>query len=269
MSEDGAYPALGVGRMLSESVSILVARFPLLFALAFAVQIVFQLLAFALAESPFSFSRGLNLGLLVVLVTVVTFVVANTLTNGMLVLAAYDAKLGNEARVGAYLGATLNALGALIGYAILVALAAVVVLAVLFLLPGFLFGSAGASIVGSILAAVLFAWGYTVLAVAIPSMVIEGTGLSAIGRSFDLTDGHRWGIFGFLLVVGLGAGLFEQAGGAMLGLFVGGSYWLAALANAVIAGIAGAFAGVTLAVLFARLKEIKEGREEDLGEVFD
>jgi hypothetical protein len=93
---------------------------------------------------------------------------------------------------------------------------------------------------------------------AMPACVLEGLGpLSSMGRSSQLTKGHRWKIFGLIAVLfiallvvsgGLGASL-DAIGGAPLKL-IGGTVWSA---------VWGAVFSIAVAVSYHDLRALKEG----------
>lgn len=111
-------------------------------------------------------------------------------------------------------------------------------------------------------------------AVAIPVRVAEGPGiLNAMGRSAELTKGHRWAIFGtFVVIVLISIGI-----GMVVGI-VGGIAMVSARQQAVIINVAvtslGAAIGAVLsaaaiASIYYELRTIKEGAgPEQLAAVF-
>ena len=258
-------PPLGVGRILSQSFSILFRRFLLFFAIAFAVQLVTLVIVRFLFPTPelvtdpndiFAvFGPSAILGILLGLV-------ATSLTTGILVLAAYDAWLGNPSRPGAYVGAALAVIVPLIVLAVITNVA-IGIGFVLLIVPGLYLAALWACVT--------------------PAIVAEGAGFGALGRSSELTRDYRWAIVGllvlvFLIVIGVSF-VLQAIVGAVYGAstFAPGpeqlalaNSWGFQILNAVVSAITTAFLAITTAVLFARLKEIKEGvGYEDLGSVFD
>lgn len=119
----------------------------------------------------------------------------------------------------------------------------------------------------------------TMVAVAVPAAVVEnpGTlGLGALGRSFRLTSGRRWAVFGSYFVIGL----VLAAGGFVIGL-VAFAVWGGRISEAMQG--TGFFLGVTAlqallqpasatlpAVMYYQLRRDKEGVDvEEIAAVFD
>lgn len=265
VADPNTKPPLGIGSILSQSMSILFGRFLLFFAIAFAVQLVALLLnrlfvpTAALLDPETAVSAAFAVG---PIVSGLLALVASSVTTGIIVLGAYDAWLGNPSRPGAYLGAALAAIVPLVVLSIVVNVVAGLGL-VLLILPGLY---------------VLSMW-----SVVTPAIVAEGAGFGALGRSLQLTSGYRWSIVGLLVVLFVIIIAIQFVVSAALGAAFGVSalaptadqfatltslpYQLAA---ALPGALMAAFAAVLTAVLYARLKEIKEGvGYEDLGTVFE
>ena len=105
--------------------------------------------------------------------------------------------------------------------------------------------------------------------VALPACVVERLGpIASMKRSIALTKGHRWKIFGILILIGLLSGI----GGAVIATIltiVGG-------AKAMLIGrflwqvIMGAFGAVVVAVIYHDLRAAREGIDvERMAAVFD
>ena len=101
--------------------------------------------------------------------------------------------------------------------------------------------------------------------VALPAVVIEREGvLGSLRRSRDLTDGHRWPILGFMLLLFLFSAvvfLVTRFGGAALAAAVGGSggSTLAVVVGLVANAIASAVGGSATAALYFELRRASEG----------
>ena len=132
----------------------------------------------------------------------------------------------------------------------------------------------------SIGASIAYAFGFMLLivpglmlmviwAVYIPAIVIERAGFGSFSRSAQLTAGYRWPIFGALLLMFVVLGVV--AGGiGLIGAFVPSLGTTSIIATeAVTSGLTMAFSGIFYSLLYARLREIKEGMSvEELAEVF-
>lgn len=103
--------------------------------------------------------------------------------------------------------------------------------------------------------------------VAGPVCLVERQGVFAsISRSAALTKGHRWQIFGIVLllfvisiVMGLVVGFVIGFGAALLGA----TSVVQPLVNAVSQTLVGAFSAVLVGVLYFRLRTVKEGLDLD------
>lgn len=264
-SPQDAFPkrSLGIGSILSQSVSILFSRFPLLFGVALAVQAALAVLSLfiaplvtALPASPSGDPTALGnaFGAQAVVVGLVTgflSLLATTLTTGILVLAAYDARLGNPSRLGAYVGAAFAALLPLVVLTFVYSVALGVGF-VLLVVPGLL---------------VLTVW-----SVYVPAVVAEGARYGGLSRSRELTRGYRWPILGLqivlillgilvsLITVGLVTGQFTASVGEFgVAQAEAATSTVGRIVNVLVAALTSAFFAVVTAVLFARLKELKEG----------
>ena len=270
-ADPGALPSLGIGSILSRAFSILGKRFPLLFGLVFAVQLVFVAISLATpALSAPAFvdpaTGAFNVAALgpLALYTLV-FAIVYAVIQGVVTVAAYDTATGRPSRVGDYFGAVFRNIVPLVVVSILSAVAVYVGL-ILLIVPGL--------------------WVAAVLSVVIPAVVIDAAGFDAFGRSARLTKEYRWPIVGLLVIVfvivfgislALGAalvaivgvtGAVEATNVAAAGVTTGVIVFQ--LINAAIGAVTYAFLAVAIALLFARLKEIKEGLGfEDLSNVFD
>jgi hypothetical protein len=105
--------------------------------------------------------------------------------------------------------------------------------------------------------------------VSTPACVVEQLGpLASMARSSELTKGHRWKIFGMLLLVLIGAGIIGAVIGAALGLT--GSSILVTLGTLVWTGIWGAFYAIFVVVTYHDLRVAKEGTDvHQIAAVFD
>jgi hypothetical protein len=199
-----------------------------------------------------------------VLATVAITVMAYAVVNGLLVQLAYDAQLGRKLRPRTYISraltssATLSLLGlvilVLVGVAATVAIWPVDTGSPLLLSLVLMVGACG--------------WIVSAFSVTAPAVVIERAGLRALGRSLQLTRGYRWPIFGVLLLVGILA---------MVVVFVG--VMVGAVANVTLVSVivitlstsvSFGLVGITVALVYARLREIKDGVSVDeIASIFD
>lgn len=126
-----------------------------------------------------------------------------------------------------------------------------------------------AVVLGSILLLVPGLIALSALYVALPACVMERTGVfESLGRSSELTKGHRWRIFGIFLVIivvsmvvgGVLELMTAAIGGAIAGMVV----------NFVWNAFYAAYNSVAIAVMYHDLRVLKEGIDVDrIAAVFD
>jgi hypothetical protein len=246
---------LGAGSIISESFSILFGKFiqvviitfvPLILGLLVSSALNGPEVAIGLAEPDFS-APGAGIGF--ALATIVNLVVY-TLTTALLIQLAYDAKLGRPVQIGRYIGPALSV---------------IVPLAILSIVATLLFA------IGFALFVVPGLWIYAVFSVMAPAVVIERVGFGGLGRSASLTKGYRWPIVGtyfiaFIVVIiinvvaGLLVGLIATVGGVVVGIIL-----FAALST-----VGTGLIGIMASLIYARLREIKEGVSVDqIASVFE
>lgn len=112
------------------------------------------------------------------------------------------------------------------------------------------------------------------LAVAVPVVVAERRSMSeAINRSLDLTAGHRWGIFGAIVLGTVIWGIAGIVADWFLPAITAESTQLqdaiAICGDLLVTSLSYGFWGAFYGVLFLQLREAKEGKAEDeIAEVF-
>lgn len=260
-------PGLGVGGIVGESFTIFFRRFFLFVLLAFlpilALQVI-VLLAFGgvltthMLTGVHPAGGGMFAGAFVIVgVAVVIGTALLMAIFGFMVQAAYDTKLGRPVRLGRYFGGALSQLLPLLICSVIAAV--LIYFAMLFvILPGL--------------------WVMAVFSMVVPVIVIERAGLGALGRSAALTKGYRWPIVGALFLLSLCALVFTVittaigiaatavSGGLHLGLIgtLLGTAW-----QSVELAVSYGIVFIGLALIYARLREIKEGASvENLADVF-
>ncbi len=190
-------------------------------------------------------------------VSFVVSLVAVAITTAMMIQLAYDAKLERPARIGSYFSAAIKNLPAIAVLSVITTILYILG-AILFILPGI--------------------WIYAVFSVVVPAIVIDGAGFRAMGRSAYLTKNYRWPIIGTLTLVILCIFLVAFVIGfvlaALFGVFSDQSSTIGTLGpwifvEAAISAISYGWLSIAVALIFARLKEIKEGVSvSDLIDVF-
>ncbi|MFD0916803.1 hypothetical protein ACFQ14_10325 [Pseudahrensia aquimaris] len=249
----GTPSTLGIGTMLGETFSIFVSRIGLFAVIGMVVMIAISVLTFMFFGSALldanSLTNPTSFWTATVFASILSLV-GTSLLMGILALAAYDAKLGRPARLSVYIGAALSV---------------IVPLTVLSIV------SAIAMSIGFILLIVPGLYILTVWCVAAPAIVIERAGFSGLSRSAELTKGYRWPVFGYIILLFIIniviAGLFMLVAG--LASFTAPNTIVDYIVQGVANGLSTAIYAIGVVVLFARLKEVKEGLGmEDLADVF-
>lgn len=107
----------------------------------------------------------------------------------------------------------------------------------------------------------------TVWWIAVPASVVERTGVFAsLDRSFNLTRGYRWQVFGIIVIVQIGQFAAERLAVALLAW----APYFSAFAEIVITIAFTAYIAVVTAVCYHDLRIIKEGVGiDDIAKVFD
>ena len=258
ISETGQKIPLGVGKILGDSFSILFSNFLKLFIIGS----VLTFSAMALIVVTLSFAAFTAIVLLsgygpVVFLLAMTpiLMAAYGLITGLVVQLAYDAKLGRHSPFSIYIQSALPAL-----------LPIVVMSAVVAVL----------SYVGALAFLIGALWVYAVFFVMVPVAVIEHAGFGAMRRSAFLTKEYRWPIVGAFVFVMIINGLLFRAAEFLaeltsLALPPGIEALIAyGMATASIIGLGLVYGGIVTALIYARLREIKEDVDVDqLAAVFD
>lgn len=249
---------LGAGGIIGESFSIFFSKFGKVLALAFLPTLAGLVISGMLSgwgtalglEDPDFTSGGSVAGFIMGIVISMGFY---GLTIALLVLLAYDAKQGRSRPLGEYFAPALRSIVPIVVLAFVVGILAAIGFVAL-VIPGI--------------------WIYAVFAVVYPAVAIEGVGFGGMKRSAALTKGYRWPIAGVIIVIGICSFVLNFAagfGGAMLfGIMGDGMIAVSLIVNSLIYAITYGLSGISIALIYARLREIKEGVSvSDLAAVFD
>jgi hypothetical protein len=251
---------LGVGSIISESFSILFRNFFAVLILSLGPTLLDIVISGMLngwnaalgiaepvaADGAYFVRSGIS--------TVIQLILSGV-TTALLVQLAYDAKLQRPLRLGQYFGPALSA---------------ALPIAILSL-------GAGILMVLGLMALILPGlWIYAVYSMMPAAVVIEKVGFGGLGRSAALTKEYRWPIVGaFILLVIIGA-VIGFAAMFLVGLIFGatglsgGGLVVAVLVLAFVTAIGAALGSISVALIYARLREIKEGASvRDIAAVFD
>lgn len=250
-------PPFGVGTIVGDSFRLFFSRFSVFFLLAFVPTLAIDLLlwliigreAILLADNPVMLERFLSAPELV-LFYVLPFV-GYSFATALMVLAAYDARIGHHARVGAYFAVAITRTVPVLLVSIVVYILIALGL-ILLIIPGLYVAA--------------------MLSATITVVVVERMGLGAIGRSADLTRDYRWPILGTIIVLFLCVLVLGFVLGFVVGLIqslVGVSLLSSLILFAAASAIPNGILAIGYVLIYARLREIKEGTTvQSLVEVF-
>lgn len=251
---------LGVGTIVGDSFSILMRHFlsvvilaiiPTLIGLVMSGILTGWDVALGIREPAFTSGADVIPFGLSIIGQLVTYGV----TTALLVQMAYDAKLQRPLTLGRYIG---PAMGAALPIAILAIVSGILM------------------VIGLVALVVPGLWIYAVFSVMPAAVVIEKVGFGGLGRSAALTKEYRWPILGAVILIGIinfvitfvamfvvGL-LFASTGAGAGGVIIG------VLVLAAITAIGFGLSSIAIALIYARLREIKEGASvRDIAAVFD
>lgn len=245
--------ALGVGNMLSETFGLYFRNLPAFFLIVFIPVLAFELL-FNRIIIPGFVDNPADVGaqFLISFGSVVPFMILMILVQAVIVRVAISIRMGQGAAIGAAVSAALRGFFPILLLGIVVGIITGV---------GFVF----LIVPGLYLMAIFY--------VMVPAIVFENAGFGAMGRSAELTSGYRWPIVGLVLLLLV---IMWLVGAVVGGVLIGGMMasggmeafasgnpadlpiWYNVL-NALISSLATPLSLIAGAVVYSRLKEIKEG----------
>lgn len=241
--------SLGIGALVGETFSIMFGCIPQLLLLAFLPALLITVLQYVIAPGLYAQTAALGsypwTGFIIVMAIAL---IGAAIITALIVRLAYDVKTGHAIRMGDYLASALAVAVPLIVCSIAATIAFMIGF-MLLIVPGLI---------------LMVMW-----SVYTPAIVIERAGYASFSRSAQLTSGYRWPVFGalllmFLIVIVIGGG-FEIVS------FMGPSFGApgTVVREAITSGLTMAFSGIFYSLLYARLREIKDGISvNDLAEVF-
>ncbi|MFS2316698.1 hypothetical protein RMQ97_02060 [Maricaulis sp. D1M11] len=275
MADVNSYPEpqahLGVGAILSETFGLFGRNFVFFFSLGALPSIVWGMINIgveraqrsAIIETDAFPSTLVYTSFVIGLVALIGYLVL----QGVMARSAIALKTGNGTQLSQAVMSSLSGL-----------------------FPIMILGlAAGVMIVLGFLALIIPAlYVAAMVSVFVPAIVFEKRGFGALGRSFELTRGYRWAIAGVMIVINLIGTVISGVLGAIVALVVvGGVYGndpttlvmqdvvlghqlLGVGIEALINGITLPLSMISTALIFVRLREIKEGGDaEDLVRVFE
>jgi hypothetical protein len=231
-----------VGQVLSKTATLLSRHFLIFFVVALVAGLPRLLWTGVDAETANNFPWGRFL------VGLILFLVLNTLAQAVILYGAFQAMRGRPVNLSECLRVGLGRFFPIVGLVICAYLAIWIGL-IFLIVPGVILG---------------IMW-----YVGTPVCVVEQKGpLASLGRSSELTKGHRWKLFGMVLLLLIVAAIVGGIIGALLGLT--GSTILVALGTLAWTGIWGAFYAIFGVVTYHDLRVAKEGVDtNEIASVFD
>ncbi|NNU81528.1 hypothetical protein HMH01_13895 [Halovulum dunhuangense] len=260
MDQPAPLPPLGVTRLVGQSFALFFRHFAVFGPIALVPSVVVGLVQLAVLSDAALLGRNVDAlaALGPVLASIGLSLVVGLVVMAMTTLAAYDIRTGRSLRMGQHLRRTLSAalpiaiLGFLFYLAFLVGLA-------LLVLPGLYLMAR-----------------YWVMA---PAVLVEGAGFSGLSRAAELSRGYRWPILGAVLLLFVLLLLATIGVTLLLGVAVDVALsqvtnqpgiMPALLFDTVTTALHYAILSIFTALLYARLREVKEGLGfEDLAKVFE
>ena len=272
-----------VGQVLSRSLSVLsrnFLKFLIIPVLVYLPLIVIGILALALMPAIRAGAMGTAPLVVMGLLLFVAAIVLGIVSQAAMAHAAFQDMRGRRVSLVNSLNVSFRRLLPLAGIAIVIGLTLLGVIIALSALAGFLrvFVSPVLTTVVAFVGGVTLAFVVMIMwYVAIPACIVETKGVFAsLARSSQLTKGHRWKIFGLLLllvlisiVVGLPLGIVIEI--AVVPLFGSG---VAAVASGIINVVWNitwiAYYAIAVAVIYHDLRAAKEGVGiDEIASVFD
>ncbi|WP_417677515.1 hypothetical protein [Roseibium sp.] len=261
--------SLGVGSLITESFSLLFRNFVLIVAIAFAQNLLGNLISGLLVgyevaievKAPNITTTGEAVAYVL---SFLSKTIADCLGTILLVQLVYEIKLRQPVRLVRLFDRVPSVILPMFGLNLAFSLLAIEVL-----LENITRLSLGS--VGYLLLCIPQFWLYSVFFVMAPAIVIEHLGVNGLGRSAGLTKGYRWPIMGLVTLINV---VFLAVAIGMIYVIdvvinLGGSAAGMILYSMVLALDSG-FVCVLFVLTYVRLREIKEGvNVNQIASVFD
>ncbi len=183
----------------------------------------------------------------IIAITLMVQMIFSSLLTAMLVYGTFNSIKGQQVSFSQMLSKGLSIVFPVIGLSIVIFMI-VALGTILLIIPGIIL--------------------FTMFYVAIPVKVIESVGISdCLTRSKSLTDGHKWGIFGLLVIISIASAILNMA--VTSSIVMMGSFIIPSILLYVLTAYITAFAAVMSAMVYYELRSEKEGIDIDqLSEVF-
>jgi hypothetical protein len=237
-----------VGRVLNRTSSVLSRNFLIFFVVTAVAQL--PTLLFLKSENLDANASGTEIAVTVALAIggALLMIVLSMLSQAIVLYGAFQNMRGREVSLAESLQVGLRRFWPILGMAFLVALLA------------------GLAVLAFIFPALILA---TMWFVAAPACVVEQLGpWASLRRSRELTKGHRWKIFGLMIVLLIISAIAGSTITAAL-TAIGGNL-LAMVGTVLWNGAWGAFSAIAVVVTYHDLRAAKEGIDIDqIAAVFD
>ncbi len=253
-SVDVAAEKLGVGSLIGETFSIFFKRFIYVAILGVIPAVIIVFIQQTVAP-PIDFDNPASAESFSVagqIVSLIVGVIGSSFVTALIIRFAYDVKTGKPIQIGSYFSS---------------AAASIVPIFICSLIVGICTG------IASIALLIPGLYVYSMWCAVVPAIVIEGAGFGSFSRSAELTKNYRWSCMGAIVLMYICAmipmlivGVVFGAAGAASNI---GLTTIIFVIQALATGLVMAFFGIGIALIYARLREIKEGTSvEKLAEIF-
>ncbi len=211
-----------LGERIDASIKIVSANFRVLFPMAALMVLPFQVLIALTSISIIDDIGTTKAGELpevtsgqigAIVATVVLGLIATTVVTGALTWFIAEYHLGRRPKAGESLSYALRRTPASIGSYAVSAIGALgaSLPAIALIVIGAIAGIALLVILGAILMVIAFFWFFIRVSTAVPAIIVERLGpIGSVKRSFGLTKGFWWKVFGNLIVTSILTGIVAQ-----------------------------------------------------------
>lgn len=247
MTDTMMKPPLGVGALIGETFRIYAQRFVPVTLAAFLPYLATTLITAAFLGIDVAVGQDpddpTELNFAAFPIVWILSSIATAIATGVVVQIAYGVKTNRSIPIGVIVAHTMRSLVPIVVLTIVTTVLAGIA-AVALILPG------------------LYLW--AMWSLIVPAIVVESAGFGAMRRSAELTKDYRWPVLGTLtliLVCMIGVSILLTALLAIVMATAGGI--VALVLQSLLGAIPFALLCVLLALIYARLREIKEGISVD------
>ncbi len=255
----GARPKLGIGKIIGETFSVFFRHIGHIALLSLLPSLLIVLVSYMLlpeGAAEYNLFEGLDpvtnppppYSFVNNMASTIFSLAVMAIVSALIVRLAYDAKSGRPMRTAIYVSSAVNNLIPLVVCSVGASLAIGGGLG-LFILPGLYLAAMWCAMT--------------------PAIVIEGAGYKSFGHSRALTKNYRWPCMGVLIVIGISTMIPSMMFIALIGFPINSGPVVYVLTSIVSSIISFGLFGVATALLYARLREIRDGTSVDeLADIF-